>query len=163
LQWPCPTEDHPGTTILHARSFPSGPRAPLKRIEFHPSDETISPEFPFLLTTGRTLYQFNAGTMTMRTRNVDLRPIDTLDVSANDAARLALRDGEPVEVRSRHGATSLPIRINPAIKVGELFATFHTADVFLNRLTGTGRDTVVRTPEYKVVAVRIEKLAAGIQ
>jgi formate dehydrogenase major subunit len=163
LQWPCPTEDHPGTTILHAKSFPSGPRAPLKRIEFHPSDETISPEFPFLLTTGRTLYQFNAGTMTMRTRNVDLRPIDTLDVSANDAARLALRDGEPVEVRSHHGATSLPIRINPAIKAGELFATFHTADVFLNRLTGTGRDTVVRTPEYKVVAVRIEKLAAGIQ
>ena len=35
LQWPCPTEDHPGTTVLHAKSFPSGPRAPLKRIEFH--------------------------------------------------------------------------------------------------------------------------------
>jgi formate dehydrogenase major subunit len=163
LQWPCPTEDHPGTTILHARSFPSGPRAPLKRIESHPSDETTSPEFPFLLTTGRTLYQFNAGTMTMRTRNVDLRPTDTLDISANDAARLALRDGEPVQVRSRHGDTSLPIRISPAIKAGELFGTFHTADVFLNRLTGTGRDSVVRTPEYKVVAVRIEKLATGIQ
>ena len=32
LQWPCPTEDHPGTTVLHTKSFPSGPRAPLKRI-----------------------------------------------------------------------------------------------------------------------------------
>ena len=110
-----------------------------------------------LLTTGRTLYQFNAGTMTMRTRNVDLRPTDTLDISAADAARLALLDGEQVQVRSRHGAACLPIRISPAIKPGELFATFHTADVFLNRLTGTGRDSVVRAPEYKVVAVRIEK------
>jgi formate dehydrogenase major subunit len=159
LQWPCPTEDHPGTTVLHAKSFPSGRRAPLKRIEFTPSDETTSPDFPFLLTTGRTLYQFNAGTMTMRTPNVDLRPGDTLDISAEDAAQLGLRDCERVRVRSRHGNASLPIRINPAIKPGELFATFHTTDVFLNRLTGTGRDSVVHTPEYKVVAVQIEKAA----
>jgi formate dehydrogenase major subunit len=160
LQWPCPTEDHPGTTVLHAKSFPSGPRAPLKRIEFTASGETTSPDFPFLLTTGRTLYQFNAGTMTMRTRNVDLRPTDTLDISMNDATRLALHDDERVCVRSRHGEAFLSVRINPAAKPGEFFSTFHTPDVFLNRLTGTGRDSVVHTPEYKVVAVRIEKLSA---
>jgi predicted molibdopterin-dependent oxidoreductase YjgC len=40
-----------------------------------------------------------------------------------------------------------------------LFATFHTAHAFLNRLTGPARDSIVLTPEYKVVAVRIEKLA----
>jgi len=100
LQWPCPTEDHPGTTVLHKKSFPSGARAPLKRIEFAASEETTSSEFPFLLTTGRTLYQFNAGTMTMRTPNVELRSSDTLDVSAEDAARLELSDGEPVRVRA---------------------------------------------------------------
>jgi formate dehydrogenase major subunit len=160
LQWPCPTEDHPGTTVLHAKSFPSGSRAPLKRIEFRPSTQTTSPEFPFLLMTGRTLYQFNAGTMTMRTPNVELRPADTLDISTEDAARLGLRDAEPVRVRGQHGESILPIRINPAIKQGELFATFHTTDVFLNRLTGTGRDNVVHTPEYKIVAVRLEKLSA---
>jgi formate dehydrogenase major subunit len=157
LQWPCPTEDHPGTTVLHAKSFSNGSRAPLKRIDFTPSAETSSPEFPFLLTTGRTLYQFNAGTMTMRTRNAELRPTDTLDISAGDAARLLLQDGERVRVRSHHGDASLLIRIHPAIKPGELFATFHTADVFLNRLTGTGRDRIVHAPEYKVVAVRLEK------
>jgi formate dehydrogenase major subunit len=162
LQWPCPTEEHPGTTVLHAKSFPSGPRAPLKRIEFTASNETPSPEFPFLLITGRALYHFNAGTMTMRTQNVDLRPTDTLDISAEDAARLALHDGEHVRVRSRHGDAALPIRINPAIKPGGLFATFHAPDVFLNRLTGTGRDSVVHTPEYKVVAVRVEKVATGV-
>ncbi len=157
LQWPCPTEDHPGTTMLHATSFPRGPRAPLKRIEFIASSEAISPEYPFLLTTGRTLYQFNAGTMTMRTPNAELRPTDTLDISAEDAARLAFLDGERVRVRSHHGEVLLPIRLSRAVKPGELFATFHTRDVFLNHLIGTDRDSVVDTPEYKTVAVRIEK------
>ena len=161
LQWPCPAEDHPGTTVLHTKSFPSGPRAPLKRIEFAASPEMTSPDFPFLLTTGRTLYQFNAGTMTMRTANVELRPTDTLDISAEDATRLKLREGERVCLRSHYGEAFAPIRINPAVKTGELFATFHTRDVFLNRLIGPGRDTVVHTPEYKVVAVQVEKLACN--
>jgi formate dehydrogenase major subunit len=159
LQWPCPAEDHPGTTVLHTKSFPSGPRAPLKRVEFTASTETTSPDFPFLLTTGRTLYQFNAGTMTMRTANVELRPTDTLDISVEDATRLDLREAERVRVRSHHGEVLAPVRINPAVKAGELFATFHTRAVFLNRLIGPARDNVVHTPEYKVVAVRVEKLA----
>jgi len=162
LQWPCPTQDHPGTTVLHTKSFPSGQRAPLKRIEFAASAEATSPEFPFLLTTGRTLYQFNAGTMTMRTPNIELRSTDTLNISAEDAARLDLRDGERVHVRSRHGEVIAPIRIDQSVKLGELFATFHTSDVFLNRLVGPGRDKVVHTPEYKVIAVRIEKIAARL-
>lgn len=158
LQWPCPTEDHPGTTRLHTNSFLSGQRAPLKRIEFAASHETTSPEFPLILTTGRTLYQFNAGTMTMRTPNVELRSTDTLDISAEDAGRLSLREGERVRVRSRYGDVRISIRVNAAVKPGELFATFHTSEVFLNRLIGTGRDNVVHTPEYKVTAVQIEKI-----
>ena len=133
----------------------------MKRIEFKATAETTSPEFPFLLTTGRTLYQFNAGTMTMRTPNADLRPTDTLDISAGDAERLVLCDGERVQLRSHNGKVLLPIRISAAVKPGELFVTFHTTPVFLNRLTGPERDSVVHTPEYKVVAAQIEKLAAG--
>jgi formate dehydrogenase major subunit len=163
LQWPCPTDDHAGTTVMHTKSFPSGPRAPLKRVDFAASEEITSPEFPFLLTTGRTLYQFNAGTMTMRTPNIELHSTDTLNISAEDAARLDLRDGERVRVRSRYGEVLAPIRIKPSVKPRELFATFHTSDVFLNRLVGAGRDNATYTPEYKVVAVRIEKLATAPQ
>jgi formate dehydrogenase major subunit len=159
LQWPCPTEDHPGTTVLHTKSFSRGAHAPLKQIEFAASTETASPEFPFLLTTGRTLYQFNAGTMTMRTPNIQLRSTDALSISAEDAARLDLRDAERVRVRSHYGEVIAPIRINQSMRPGELFATFHTSDVFLNRLVGPGRDEIVHTPEYKVVAVQIEKLS----
>jgi formate dehydrogenase major subunit len=163
LQWPCPTEDHPGTTVLHTAAFANNRFAPLKRIEFSPTEEKASSEFPFLLTTGRTLYQFNAGTMTMRTANAELRPIDTLDVSPEDAKRLSLQEGESVRVRSRHGEAILPVRIDSRVKRGELFATFHTTRVFLNRLTGSQRDNVVHTPEYKVVAVAVQKVDLNTQ
>src|SRR5579871_4219022 len=49
LQWPCPTEDHPGTTLLHGETFSIGPRATLRRIEHLESPETVSKEFPLLL------------------------------------------------------------------------------------------------------------------
>ena len=87
-----------------------------------------------------------------------MRPTDTLDVSVEDAERLGLRDDELVLVRSRHGEAVLPVRIDTAMKPGELFATFHTTHVFLNRVTGVERDSVVDTPEYKVIAVNVEKV-----
>lgn len=156
LQWPCPNEDHPGTEVMHSESFPLG-EAALRRIRYHPTKESIDGEFPFLLTTGRTLYQFNAGTMTMRTANTELRATDLLDISVEDAERLQLQNGEKVRVYSRYGEASLPIRITSTVRSGELFATFHTAEAFLNRLTSPYRDRYVKTPEYKVTAVKIER------
>jgi formate dehydrogenase major subunit len=157
VQWPCPAEDHPGTTILHAQTFPHGRRAPLKRIDFSATEERPSSEFPFLLTTGRGLYQFNAGTMTMRTPNARLRETDTLDLAAADARELGLRDGDPVRVRSRHGEAVMPVKLDSRVKPGELFATFHAAEILLNNVTSPHRDSVVMTPEYKMVAVKLEK------
>jgi formate dehydrogenase major subunit len=157
LQWPCPDEGHAGTEILHAESFPIGKKAALRRIPYRATKEVTTEEFPFLLITGRTLYQFNAGTMTMRTANAELRATDLLDISWDDADRLQLHNGERVKVHSRYGEAALPIRITSSVRPGELFATFHTAEVFLNRVTSPHRDRYVKTPEYKVTAVRIEK------
>ena len=70
----------------------------------------------------------------------------------------------PALIQSRYGSASLPIRITRRVKPGELFATFHDTAVFLNRVTSPHRDRYVKSPEYKVTAVRIEKApAAGIE
>ena len=156
LQWPCPDEDHPGTEVMHTDSFPLG-KAGLRRILYRPTKETVDEEFPFLLVTGRTLYQFNAGTMTMRTANAELRATDLLDISVEDATRLRLHNGEKVRLHSRYGEASLPIRITSTVNPGQLFATFHTPEVFLNRVTSPYRDRYVKSPEYKVTAVKIER------
>lgn len=155
LQWPCSDDSHAGTEIMHTETFPIG-KAALRRVPYRPTDEIVDEEFPLLLITGRTLYQFNAGTMTTRTANVKLRPVDLLDISSEDAKRLDLNDGECVRIRSRYGDAVLPIRITSTVKPGELFATFHTAEVFLNRVTSPHRDRYAKSPEYKVTAVRIE-------
>ncbi len=157
LQWPCPSETHPGTEVMHVDSFQSGKKAALRRISYRPTEEKVDEKFPFLLMTGRTLQQFNAGTMTMRTRNRKLRPTDFLEIAPTDAEQLKLHKGDRVMVQSRYGSASLPVRITPRIKPGELFATFHDAAVFLNRVTSPHRDRYVKSPEYKVTAVRIER------
>lgn len=158
LQWPCPDKTQAGTEVMHAESFPIGKRAALRRVSYRPTKEKVDEEFPFLLITGRTLYQFNAGTMTMRTPNEELRSTDFLEIAPIDAEQLRLHQGELVLVQSRYGSASLPIQITSSVRRGELFATFHDAEVFLNRVTSTYRDRYVKSPEYKVTAVRIAKV-----
>jgi formate dehydrogenase major subunit len=157
LQWPCPNEDHPGTGLLHERAFAQGRRAHLRCIEPRDLSEQPDEEFPFLLVTGRHLYQFNAGTMTSRTGNTTLRPRDTLDMSPSDAQRLALVDGDFVEIESRHGQARLPVRVDPSMRTGEVFATFHTPDSFVNRVTGPSRDAITHTPGFKRTAIRARR------
>lgn len=86
--WPCPDEAHLGTPILHRTHFPIGKTAELVPIDFIPTSETTDETYRLLLTTGRSLYQFNAGTMTGRTPDVQLCPIDMLDMPPADAAEL---------------------------------------------------------------------------
>lgn len=160
LQWPCPTVDHPGTTTLHAGVFAGGERATLRPVAFTPSAEVVTGEYPFLLTSGRALQAFNAGTMTARTPHRLLHPADLLSLHPGDAATLGLAEGDRARVRSRHGRAVLPVHVDRALRRGVAFATFHTGDAFLNRVIGRGRDATTATPEYKVTAVAIERAGA---
>jgi formate dehydrogenase major subunit len=161
LQWPCPTEDHPGTGILHRETFPRvGKRATLRRIGYQPTSESPTAEYPFVLVTGRALYHFNAGTMTMRTPSVALRPTDMLEVAPGDAARLGLVHGDAVRVTSRYGEAVFPVDVNPRVAAGQLFATFSDPGRLVNRLVGPQRDPYTHTPQFKVTAVRLQPLGA---
>jgi formate dehydrogenase major subunit len=160
LQWPCPAEDHPGTSLLHRDTFSIGARARLHTVDYRPTPEEATPAFPFRLITGRSLYQYNAGTMTGRTSNAALRPTDVLDLCPADASRLHILEGDLVHIVSQYGSAMLPAHVDAGVQPGQLFATFHRPEVLLNALTGPYRDSAVGTPEYKVTAVRIERVAA---
>ena len=105
--------------------------------------------YPFLLTTGRTLYQFNAGTMTMRTPERDAPRQRRARRRRRRCARPGHADGDRVRVVSAYGAACCPRECLGAVRPGQLFATFHTADVFLNRVTGPHRDGRVATSEER--------------
>jgi formate dehydrogenase major subunit len=159
LQWPCPHEDHPGTQILHTDIPAGNRRVSLRRVDYRPTDERTTPDFTLLLSTGRSLYQFNAGTMTGRSRAGRFRPTDLLAISGDDARELHIDDGDRVRVRSRYGEIALVATLSETVARGQLFATFQSPDVFVNRLTSHHRDAFVHTPEYKVIAVSVEPLA----
>ena len=73
------------------------------------------------------------------------------------AAAHAISDGDRVKVRSRRGATHLEARLSDQLQPGVLFTTFHYPEVAINHLTSGVFDQDSMTPEYKVVAVAIEK------
>jgi formate dehydrogenase major subunit len=161
LQWPCRSKRDPGTSYLHARRFASGGKATLQPIEYRPPPEATDELYPFLMTTGRSLYQFNCGDMTRRTATLLQRPTDMLDMNPKDAGRLGLAEGDAILVESRYGRAELLLHVDANLRRGELFATFHDPARRVNRLTGPHRDKRTGTPEYKVTAVRVSAAAGA--
>lgn len=155
LQWPCPTEDHPGTKILHRDSFTLGKKTALAVIDYHPTSEVTDSDYPILLSTGRSLFQFNAATMTNRSGNRAFRDTDYVYISKGDANRLNLEIGQNVRLVSRYGEAVTKVSVDYDLKDGTAFATFNDPDVRLNQITSQNRDSKQNTPEYKVTAIRI--------
>jgi formate dehydrogenase major subunit len=158
LQWPCPDEEHPGTSLLHRDTFAGlGRRTTLHRIGYRPSGEQPTEEYPLVLITGRALYAFNAGTMTARAATAPLTDVVALEISPTDAQRCGVVDGADVAVQSRYGTLVLPCRISARTQPGTVFTTFSDPAVPVNTLTGPGRDPTTHTPEYKVTAVNVTR------
>ena len=99
--------------------------------------------------------------MTRRTGNLELMSSDWLEVHPEDAAR-ARRGGRP------GGCGAQPPRDDPAagrvterIEQGHVFTAFHFPEVRTNLLIGPSADVNTSCPEYKVVAVSVEPVAAA--
>ncbi|HSD56927.1 MAG TPA: formate dehydrogenase subunit alpha [Methanotrichaceae archaeon] len=158
LQWPCPSSGHPGTEILHSERFPIG-LARFRPVDHLDPFESPDENYPFLLTTGRSLYQFHTGTMTRRTSLLEREmPLPFVEVNAKDAAELKIRNGQMVVVESRRGSISLEARITPGISKGMLFMPFHFHEAPANMLTSQALDPASRIPELKVTAARIRRI-----
>jgi len=162
IQWPCPSEDHPGELYLHGRLWEEpvrGPKAPFQVVEHDPPVEALDTEFPLRLTTGRRLDSYNTGVQS-GAYSSPLRRGETVDVSPEDASRLGLGDGERVRVVSRRGAVVAPARVDKGLPRGLVFMTLHFPDdVDTNVLTIDAVDPKSGTAEFKAAAVRIEKIA----
>ena len=159
LQWPCTGKDHPGTPIMHAAGPVRG-RALLYPAEFNPAAELPDEEYPFILSTGRILYQYNAAAMTSRAPGLrEIAGEGFIELHYADAERLGISNGERVRVSSRRGTITATARVGRKVSEGETWMPFHFPDSPVNRLTNAALDEFARIPEYKVCAVRVEKLA----
>jgi formate dehydrogenase alpha subunit len=158
LCWPCPDKQHPGTKYLHKDKFSRG-KGKFHPVEFKPPVESVSDDYPFLLSTGRLLYQFHTGTMTRKSAVINqVSPTGFVEVFTQDAQRLGIADGDTVEVSTRRGRVTTPAKVTDRIETGWLFMPFHFCEGPANMLTIDALDPTAKIPEYKVCAAAIRKV-----
>lgn len=156
LQWPVPTCEHPGTPILHTKTFARG-RGRFMPIDFVPAPELPDDAFPFILSTGRVLYHWHGGEMTRRAKGLlEVYNNALVEVNPQDAEKLGLSGHASVRVSSRRGSIQAEAWVTERVPPGMVYANFHFPEASANELTLAELDPVSKIPSYKVCAVRVE-------
>lgn len=158
IQWPCTDENHTGTKYLHKNGIARG-KGLLIAIDHRDSAETPDSEYPFILTTGRLLYQYHTRTMTGRVEGLNkLAPSSFVEINETTANKLNIHDGEKVKLTSRRGSIITTAKVTDIVDENVVFMPFHYSEGAVNYLTSTKLDEQSKIPELKVTAVKIEKV-----
>jgi len=164
VHWPCPTEDHPGTPILHREKFSSADGlGHFFGLEHRPPAEVADAEYPFTLMTGRLLFHYHTRTQTDRAKLLHHEvPAGFVQINNEDAARLKIQNGEKIKLTSRRGEVETLAKVTDQVAPGVLMMTMHFGDAAANKLTNTALDPLSKMPELKHSAVKVEKIT-GVQ
>ena len=120
--------------------------------------EVADDDYPLYLTTGRVLYQYHTGTMTMKTDGLNERaPECFVEITRGDAQGMGIEDGDRVNIASRRGEIQARVQISRKAVDGTVFIPFHFAQAAANKLTNAALDPISGIPEYKVCAVKLSK------
>jgi predicted molibdopterin-dependent oxidoreductase YjgC len=126
-------------------------------VRYKPAEELPDNEYPFLLSTGRQLFQYHTGSMTRKIDAINkIAPEAYVEIHPDDAKQLGINDGKIIRVSSRRGAINLKAMISDRPKRGMVFIPFHYKEAAANVLTGTALDPISKIPEFKVCAVKLE-------
>ena len=164
IQWPCPDMKHQGTKFLYEEKFSNG-KASFSLTEREPCVEKTSTHFPFILSTGRTLYHFNTGSMTQRANgSTQKQPYAFVEISTDDADVTGIQDGDMVRVSTKRGEITLCAKITSRVVSKQIWIPFHFLSAPVNLLTKASMNATVPKddfgfmPAYKTCAAKIEKL-----
>jgi formate dehydrogenase alpha subunit len=162
LQWPCLDKNHPGTAFLHKDKFARG-LGRFGAVEYKDPAELPDDDYPYLLVTGRNLYQYHTGSMSRRSKGLEsAKPEAYAEISPAAAGGLGICDGEYVILKSRRGEIRIKTEITERVSDKIIFVPFHYSEAAANLLTNPVVDAVAGIPEFKVSAVKVEKVKAEI-
>lgn len=202
VQWPCTPEAPHGTERLYTDgAFFSAPdycesygkdlvtgtpveptdyralnpdaKAVIKAARYVRPHEVPDTTHPLVLTTGRTLFHFHTRTKTARAPQLqDAAPQPWVEISATDATRYDIGEGDLVEVFTPRSIIQVRARIS-GIRPGVVFVPFHYGywdtddtdggrhDRAANELTRTDWDPASKQPLFKTAAAGLRKISAG--
>ncbi|WP_425544393.1 formate dehydrogenase subunit alpha [Deinococcus depolymerans] len=161
LCWPV-AEDGTDTPLLYRDRFhfPDG-KAVLYPATYKPRQNAPDAEFDLHLNSGRMLEHFHEGNMTFRVHGIAEKAPDTfVELSPELAAERAVQSGQWVRLISPHGAVRLRALVTGRVSGNEVYVPMNArrAEDAVNRLTGSGGDSITNTPAYKDTSVRMEVL-----
>lgn len=163
LQWPCETPDSPGTQFLHEGGVLRG-KGLFTAVDYTPSYETATSDYPLVLSTGRTLYHYNAATQTTRESGAQLKqPEAFVEIHPRDARKRGIPDGARVSVKSRRGIIECRAIVSRQVRPGCIWMPFHFSDARANLLTVDVGDSVTGTAEYKVCAAEVALVDSALE
>ncbi len=166
LQWPCPSANSRGVARRYRnKTFPT----PTGRARFHPVDylppaDPVSPQFPFVLNTGRLAGHWHTRTKTGHVAKLNLlSPAPFVAAHPDDARRLGLGEGDEVRLSSARGSARAKLKLDADLQPGTLFMPFHWGQSHdeegcVNVMTNSASDPISHEPELKFSAVRMEKV-----
>ncbi|WNJ17915.1 nitrate reductase [Pontibacter sp. G13] len=177
LQWPCPTEDHPGTARRYIQGDPFVPEG--KSVMFYGKPngkatvflrpykrgkEVASLSRPTYLTTGRVVSQWHTGTMTRNVKELNTQSGPGRFVfHPQDAAHYHVKDGDEVVVTSSRGEMKGIVSVSEFETPGVIFASFFDPKLMVNDVVSDDNDPISKQPDYKVTAVSISKTSNSSQ
>jgi formate dehydrogenase alpha subunit len=158
IQWPCPTPDHSGTIYLHETGVLRG-KGLFTPVEYMPPMEMPDESYGLFLSTGRTLYHYNAATQTRRESGLAAKQSEAfVEIHPRDARKRNIHHGDMVEVTTRRGDVRVRAIVSRQVRPGCIWMPLHFAEARANVLTNDAGDKVTGTAEYKVCAAEVRLL-----
>ena len=164
VQWPVPRRGHGGTQRLFedgrfqhadgkARFIPTPPSGP---------GSAVDEDFPFVLNTGRIRDQWHTMTRTSRSPRLNEHlPEPFVDLHAQDALSVAVKEGELARVTTARGSAVMRVRTSGEMTRGCVFAPIHwsaenASQARAGALVSAIVDPISGEPEFKHTPARVE-------
>lgn len=166
VQWPytspLPVTD---TRLFADKKFytPSG-KAVIHSFPDDNHSESVSPDFPLVLTTGRIRDQWHTMTRTGKVNKLKQHIAESfLEIHPEDALKRNIKDNDLVEVTSARGEVRVKAILTTDIKQGVVFMPMHWGKILnndlnrVNNLTSNLVDPKSKEPDFKFSAVQVQR------
>jgi ferredoxin-nitrate reductase len=165
VQWPYPANAEKITKRLFEdkKFFTPSARAIIYTVNDTNESEPLTPDLPFILTTGRIRDQWHTMSRTGKVNKLRQHIGESfLEMHPHDAAARNIANDELVEIKNARGVVRVKAKLTTDIKKGVVFLPMHWGKILnndlnrANNLTSNLIDPVSKEPDFKYSAVEVQ-------
>jgi ferredoxin-nitrate reductase len=172
VQWPLQVNEENGvkTVFQTKRLFADGQfftadkKAKIHAVPDENLSESLTENFPLILTNGRIRDQWHTMTKTGKVNKLNLHlSTPYLEIHPDDAKERGITNGDIIIAKTRRGEVKVSATITPTIKKGVCFMPMHFGKIQnqtfgrVNNLTNPLYDARSKEPDFKFSALEVSK------